>query len=97
MTRHANPWMTMPWDVCRLGVESCAVIALRLEKLALGGPAAQLEAQRMVTEKVVAVVEAHAEAARLVAVGRGGDAPRKVLTAYQRKVSANRRRLAPKR
>jgi hypothetical protein len=97
MTARANPWVTMAWEASRLGVESCAVIGLRMGKLAAGGPPAQLEAQRMVSEKVTALVDAQRELARLVALGRAQEAPMRILAGYQARVSANRRRLTPKR
>jgi hypothetical protein len=94
MTARANPWVTMVWEASRLGVESWAVIGLRLGKLAAGGAPAQLEAQRMVSEKVAAALDAQLEVARLLALGRGQDAPMRILADYQARVSANRRRLS---
>src|SRR5215213_9517895 len=45
-------------DTMLLTLEAQAVIGLRLGLMSLGGPRAQVEAQRMVTEKVLALVEA---------------------------------------
>ncbi|GJD52597.1 hypothetical protein OPKNFCMD_5363 [Methylobacterium crusticola] len=81
-----GPWLQLSLDAARLGMEAQTVIALRLAKLSLGGPAAQVEAQRMVTEKMVAAAEA------AVTIATGGTAAR-VVTDYRRKVRANARRL----
>jgi hypothetical protein len=47
-------WFGLSMDMWMLGLESSSVIALRTMKLAAGGAAAQLEAERMVSEKVSA-------------------------------------------
>ena len=62
------------------------VVGLRLSRFALGGPGVQAEAQRMVTEKVAAAIEA---AGTLAA----GGSPGRVFKGYRRKVRANARRL----
>ena len=91
-----NPWLTLGWEASRLGMEACTVVGLRLGKLAGGGAAAQLEAQRMVSEKATAFVEAQLEFARSMALGKGKRAPRRVLASYRKRVRANQRRLTPK-
>ena len=80
-------WWKLGVDASLLAMESQQVIGLRLAKLAAGGSGAQAEAQRMVSEKIMA---AH-EAALLLATG-GSTA--KVMAGYRRKVRANARRLA---
>lgn len=80
-------WWKLGLDAGLLAMESQQVIGLRLAKLAAGGSGAQAEAQRMVSEKIMA---AH-EAALLLATG-GSTA--KVMAGYRRKVRANARRLA---
>ncbi|KMO37256.1 signal peptide protein [Methylobacterium tarhaniae] len=82
-----DSWLRLGLDTVRLGFEAQTVVALRLAKLSLGGEAAQIEAQRMVTEKL----EAAAEAAMTLATG--GTAER-VVRDYRRKVRANARRLS---
>ena len=47
--------ISLAFDLARLGFEAWMVIGLRTAKLAMGGPAAMLEAQRMVAEKTVAI------------------------------------------
>jgi hypothetical protein len=69
-----------------LAFESQQVVALRLMHLANGGPSALREAERMVSEKVVAAVES----AVRVSIGQGPD---HILRSYRRKVQANRDRL----
>jgi hypothetical protein len=82
-----DSWLRLGFDTVRLGLEAQTVVALRLAKLSLGGASAQVEAQRMVTEKL----EAAAEAAMTLATG--GTAER-VVRDYRRKVRANARRLS---
>ncbi|SCB55377.1 hypothetical protein GA0061098_10403 [Bradyrhizobium shewense] len=70
-----------------LGLESNRVIGLRLAKLMRGGKAAQREAQRMVSEKVLAA----AKAGTGLMAGASGD---KIVEQYRRKVAANAKRLS---
>jgi hypothetical protein len=69
-----------------LAAESQQVIMLRTLKIAAGGPAATLEANRMVNEKLA---HASSEGSRLLF----GASPASVITSYRRKVRANARRL----
>lgn len=80
-------WIGLTWDAALLGLETQRVMSLRLIKIAAGGPAAQAEARRMVTEKTAALAEA---AATLAA---GGSA-RTVVRRYRTHVKANERRLS---
>lgn len=80
-------WWKLGMDATLLAMESQQVIGLRLAKLSLGGPAAQIEAQRMVSEKIMAA----GEAAMMIATGVSAQ---KVVTGYRRKVRANARRLS---
>jgi hypothetical protein len=76
------------------GWEAATVIGLRLARLSAGGALAQREAQRMVTEKAFAAVEAQMSAATAIMTGRGlGQAGKSASAVYRRKVRANRRRL----
>jgi hypothetical protein len=59
---------------------------LRLIKLSVGGPAAQAEALRMVSEKTAALAEAG------LTLARGGSAGR-VIRRYRTHVRSNKRRL----
>ena len=82
-----NSWMRMCMDSMMLAVESQQVIALRLAKIAQGGPAADAEMNRMVKEKVFAA----GEAAWTTSTGGSAES---VIKQYRRKVQANARRLS---
>ena len=92
--RKANPLFHLGVNAWSLGVESSAVIGLRMMKLATGGVAAGAEAERMVGEKVEAALALQA----LALSGRLGVSPHgaaaKTVAHYRRTVRANRRRLA---
>lgn len=74
-------------NLVMLAAESQQVIWLRLMKLSAGGAAAQAEANRMASEKLVAAAQA---------MGRVmlGDSADRVVRHYRRKVRANKRRLS---
>jgi hypothetical protein len=80
-------WMTFALDAAQLGRETQEVMALRLLKLARGGRAAKVEAQRMLTEKGVAFAEAAATLA-------SGGSMKKVVRRIRSRVSRNKRRLS---
>ncbi|TXM70925.1 hypothetical protein FV226_16370 [Methylobacterium sp. WL12] len=80
-------WYKLGMDATMLAFESQQVIGMRLIKIAAGGAVGRAEAQRMVTEKVVAA----GEAALMVA---SGASTAKVIAGYRRKVRANARRLS---
>lgn len=82
-------FMRLGYDMTMLGFESQQVIALRLTHIALGGPSAERETRRMVSEKASAAVETGMHLAS------GGD-PHKVVSSYRTKVRANRDRLVGK-
>jgi len=88
-----NPWIGIGFDAWRLGMEASAVIGLRTLKIAAGGPAGAAEAERMVNEKIDAALALQKQAL----TGALGLSPAtmsaRTLAHYQRKVSANRRRL----
>ena len=94
MSRRSNAWMRLGMDSLWLGAEAQGVIALRMMKLAAGGPAAAAEAQLMVAEKMRAASEMQAQMVASVLTGRGHLAPARTVAGYRRKVRANRRRLA---
>lgn len=74
-------------NLVMLGIEAQQVIWLRMMTLAGGGPTAGFEAQRMVTEKMVAAAVASGQ----IMTGASADA---VLRGYRRKVRSNARRLS---
>ncbi len=90
-------WLKLTSDSCRLGLEAQAVIGLRLARLARGDLAAVVEANRMVSEKMVAAAEVQMKAASAMLTGDGHAIPARTVSHYRRKVRANRRRLGRKR
>ena len=54
---YASLWK-LGWETTLLAMETQQVVALRITQLMTGGPAAALEVQRMVSEKVLAAGEA---------------------------------------
>jgi hypothetical protein len=89
-----NPWFRFGVNAWSLGIDASSVIALRTLKIAAGGVAGEVEARRMVSEKIEADL-----ALQALALTRGlgltdQSAATKMLAHYRRKVRANRRRLA---
>jgi hypothetical protein len=90
-----NPWFALSSQAALLGLEAQRVMALRLMRLAAGGARGQAEAQRMITEKVAALVEAQAGAVVGAIEGRGAQRiGKKAVGVYKRRVKANGRRLS---
>ena len=83
-------WWKFSQDIAAANLEAQRVIALRMMKLAKGGPAAHKEAHKMVSEKLQASMEA---AATLAA---GGSLER-VLSRYRTIMRANSKRLSKPR
>lgn len=86
-----NNWMEaarFSWDVQR-------VVALRMMRLASGGPRAVTEAEKMLSEKAMAFGEAQIKMAMALATGRSfSTAAAKAYAPIRRRVRANRRRLS---
>jgi hypothetical protein len=84
-------WWKFSSDVAAATFEAQRVIALRLMKLAQGGPAARNEANKMISEKMAASAEA------AVSLSSGGSLE-SVLRRYRTIMRANEKRLTgPKR
>jgi hypothetical protein len=86
-------WMRLYSEAWFLAYETSIVVFLRMNKLALGGKAAETEARRMVEEKVAATVSLQL---RAITGGLGqtvDEVSGKTLSHYRKKVRANRRRL----
>ncbi len=79
------PLMKLTFDTALLAMEAWTVIGIRLSQIAMGR-GTPAEAQLMVTEKMLALVEA------ATTVATGGSA-HKVVSGYRRRVRANVRRL----
>ena len=75
--------MTAGFGMMMLAFEAQQVVALRMTKMALGGPGALEEAQTMVAEKIDAALEIQRRALN----------PEQAQRFYRRKVRANRKRL----
>lgn len=81
-------------DAWALGLEASSVIGLRSLKIAAGGPDADAESRKMVSEKIDAALALQIKA---MTGGLGFTAPgaaAKTLAHYRRTVRANRRRLS---
>ncbi len=79
------PLMKLTFDTALLATEAWMVIGIRLSQIAMGR-GTPAEAQLMVTEKMLAFVEA------ATTVATGGSA-HKVVSGYRKRVRANVRRL----
>ena len=77
-----------------LAMEAQQVIALRMMKLAMGGPAAKREARPMVAEKAGAATKASAIVAKAAMRGAKDGGAGSVTRMLWRHVKANRKRLA---
>jgi hypothetical protein len=80
-----EPWMRLALDSTVLGLEAQSVIGMRLAQIAKG-QGTPAEAQLMVTEKMLAFMDA------ATTVATGGSA-HTVVEGYRRRVQANARRL----
>ncbi len=78
-------WMKLTMDTALLGLEAQGVIGLRLTQIAMG-QGSSAEVQLMMTEKMLALMDA----ATTVAAGGSAHA---VVEDYRRRVQANARRL----
>lgn len=85
-----NTW----FEAAQFAADSQRVIALRLMRMAGGGPLAVTEATRMVSEKIAAFSEAQgAVVATMITGGSLDTAAAKAYAPYRRAVRANSRRL----
>jgi hypothetical protein len=89
-----NPWFRFGMNAWSLGIDASSVIALRTLKIAAGDVAAEVEACRMVNEKIETGLALQALALTGGLGLTASSAATKMLTHYRRKVRANRRRLA---
>jgi hypothetical protein len=93
------PWPNMAFaqmafQGTMLAIEAQQVIAMRLTKMALGGPHVQQEAELMVSEKLATMAESGQLMMKAAFTGEHDLGAEKVVRLYRRKVRANRRRLA---
>ena len=89
-----NDWFDLSVQATRLAWEAQNVIALRFMRIAAGGHRGHSETQRMITEKIVATVEAQVAGAHAaLAGGDGRRVTKKVMGVYKKRVRGNARRL----
>jgi hypothetical protein len=82
------------FEAARFGADVQRVMALRLMRIAEGGPGAATEAQQMISEKVAAFSEAQVALMSALATGSSLDTAAEMAYApYRRAVRANSRRL----
>jgi hypothetical protein len=82
-------------DAAALGFEAQSVIAMRLLKIAAGGPAADAECELMVAEKFATLTAAHTAATAALASGKSLQAATALaLAPVRRRVHANHQRLS---
>jgi hypothetical protein len=87
-----NTWL----EAMRFGADVQHVVALRMMRLASGGPLAATEARQMISEKVAAFAEAQVAIATALATGSSlYVATAEAYVPYQRCVRANCLRLHP--
>jgi hypothetical protein len=86
-------YFDLAWKSGVLALGAQQVIALRLAKIAAGGPQAAREASLMLTEKVAALSAGQRLMLKACAKGDAGGGVQDILRLYQRRVSANARRL----
>ena len=87
-----NSWI----EAARFSADVHRVVALRMRRLAAGGPIATSEAHQMFSEKVAAFGEAQGAIITALAAGKSFDAAfARAYGPYRRRVRANRRRLGP--
>jgi hypothetical protein len=93
-----NDWFKLSVQATQLAWKAQNVIALRLMRMAAGGQRGHSEAQTMITEKIVAAVEAQvAGAAAACAGGDGHRVTKKVIGVYKKRVRGTTRRLTRSR
>src|SRR3712207_9366620 len=81
-----NPVAQLSCEALRLGCEAYSLIGLRLFKMATGGVPAVSEALRMVTEKIMALIDAQILIATSLMSGRPVLAPAQVVRSEERRV-----------
>jgi len=96
MRKRRVGWSKLMGAALKLSAGANAVVGLRLAKLAKGGTAARREGSRMVSEKVRTALDANVEAAHSIFTGKAHRLPARVFALYQKRVSANLRRLRKK-
>jgi hypothetical protein len=90
-----NAWFDLSAQAMRMCWDARAVVLLRTLRIAKGGARAEVETQRMITEKVSALAEAQLLATAATLKGRKKHrVAKKALAGYATRVRRNRRRLS---
>lgn len=97
MARRQRTLWSAAFDAMSANIEAQQVIGLRLAKIAMGGPAASVEAHRMMDEKVATAWQVQGAAMASLMTGGAASIPGRTAATYRRKVRANRRRLMKER
>ena len=89
-----NAWFALWWKLAELNIEAQQVMAMRLFKIAAGGP---FNCTRLSNEKTNAAIEASLASARAAASGKmPAIVADKAVRVYQRRVRRNRQSLLRK-
>jgi hypothetical protein len=88
-----NPWLDLTFDALQLGIEAQTVIGLRVMKALTGGPGANAEASRMITEKIEAAMSVQASLLDGALTNAPHVGPARAVAHYRKAVLANRKRL----
>jgi hypothetical protein len=90
-----NAWFALSAQAMRMCWDAQAVMVLRALRIARGGARAEVETQRMITEKVAALAEAQLAVTAATLKGRKKHrVAKKAQAVYARRVRRNRRRLS---
>lgn len=88
-------FVALYFETAMLAFEAQQVMALRIMRFWMGGAGAKREAQRAMSEKLVAATASGLAAATGAMTGRSDTAiARQTVRGYRKRVGANRRRLA---
>jgi hypothetical protein len=90
-----NAWFEVWWKLAQLNVEAQQVMAMRLFRIAAGGP---FNFTRLSTEKMNAAIEASIASVQAAASGKApAGVADKVVRVYRRRVRRNQRSLLRRR
>lgn len=86
-----NAWFDLWWKLAQLNIEAQQVMAMRLFRIAAGGP---FNVARLSNEKLNAAIEASIASVQAAALGKApAGVADKAVRVYRRRVRANRRSL----
>jgi hypothetical protein len=97
MAKGKNGLQAIALNAVKLTAFAPIVIAMRIMKIGAGGARGKSESRRMVGEKMKAASDATLDAAQTVLTGHPGKVPGRTLALYQKRVTANFKRLLSNR